>query len=80
MGLHFVVDMFVFTKALVIHARTAFKPRCCLHFLRMYMQAEHTDIEHNMLEHDEDTMLMIAAQYSLAKQHSLLEKGMANQE
>jgi hypothetical protein len=44
------------------------------------MQAEHTDIEHNMLEHDEDTMLMIAAQYSLAKQHSLLEKGMANQE
>jgi len=38
--------MFIFTWALVAYTRKAFKPRCCLHFQSMCMQAKPTDIVH----------------------------------
>ena len=48
MSMHLVQNMFIFTKTLVIYARTIFKPRCYLNFQSMRTQAEITDIAHNM--------------------------------
>ena len=46
--MHLVLNLFIFTRTLVTHARTIFKPRCCLNFQSMRTQTESTDIAFNM--------------------------------
>ena len=40
--MHLVLDMFIFIRALGTCARTAFKPRCCLHFQMVCTQTKLT--------------------------------------
>jgi hypothetical protein len=75
MGVHLVLDMFIFMRSLVTHARTIFKPRCCLHCQSMRMQAESTDIARNMFG-----QIKIEIPRTIVGIRSLLEKGIANHE
>jgi len=67
--------MFIFTRTLVIYARTIFKPRCCLDFQSMRTQAESTYIAHNMFG-----QIKMEIRGTLIGKRSFLEKWMATQE
>jgi len=63
--MHLVLNMFMFTRTLVTYARTTFKPRCCLNFQSMHMQAESTYIAHNMFGQIKIKRLWYSSRHSL---------------